>query len=281
MKIGIVGLGLIGGSFAKACSSRTGHTIYGYDTDARTMEMALQEDAVHAVLTQENLAEMDLLLLAVVPHLAIRYVEENAERIRGIVMDLCGVKRMVSGKLLPLSQKHGFLYIGAHPMAGREHGGYDNAASDMFDGASMILVPHDEIPEAVYILLRELGFSTMKLSTDALHDRMIAFTSQMAHVVSNNYCKSEVGEQHAGYSADSLRDLTRVAGLNAAMWSELFIGNKDNLLQELDRLLQDMTEMRNAIETENAGRLEELLEEGSQAKYRLFPRGVACDTYPS
>lgn len=281
MKIGIVGLGLIGGSFAQATSRRTHHEVYGFDTHAPSLERALGEKAIQHRLTEENVGQMDLLLLAVVPHLAVAYVEKHAAQIRGMVMDLCGIKRAVSRHIRPLAEKHGFLYIGGHPMAGRENGGYANASPQMFDGASMILVPHTEIPESINAYLRALGFANRKISTDETHDRMIAFTSQMAHVVSNNYCKSEVGVDHHGYSADSLRDLTRVAGLNAQMWSELFIGNKDFLLLELDRLMQDIGRMRDAIEQEKTEELEQMLEEGSAAKYRLFPRGVACDEYPS
>lgn len=281
MKIGIVGLGLIGGSFALATSRRTQHEVYGFDTDRSTMERALSEHSICAPLSPDLLPDIDLLLLAVVPHLAVEYVEAYGDRLRGVVMDLCGIKRAVSEKILPLAETHGFTYVGAHPMAGRESGGYENAAETMFDGASMILVPHTHIPDTVHDYLKALGFATKKVTTDAWHDRMIAFTSQMAHVVSNNYCKSEVGDQHPGFSADSLRDLTRVAGLNAKMWSELFIGNKENLLLELDRMLADMTKMRNAIAEEDACELERMLEEGSQAKYRLFPKGVACDNYPS
>lgn len=281
MKIGIVGLGLIGGSFALATSRRTPHRVFGYDTDDETMRRAFSDGAIEEALTRENVGEVDVLLLAVVPHLAVEFTRANAERIRGLVIDLCGIKRTVSEAIRPLAKAHGFSYLGGHPMAGREHGGYENAAEIMFDGASMILVPHETIPAWVNGYLEALGFRTVKISTDEEHDRMIAFTSQMAHVVSNNYCKSETGPDHQGFSADSLRDLTRVAGLNAKMWTELFIENGDYLLKEVDRLIEDITKMRNAIADKDRVALERMLEEGSRAKYRLFPKGVACDKYPS
>ena len=283
MNVGIIGLGLIGGSMAKSVKARTAHTVWGLDTDAETMTLARICGAIDGTLTDENLPQCDLILAAVRPGAAIEWVEAHGSNIAksAILVDLCGVKRVVVGKIAPIAEKYGFAYIGGHPMAGRENGGYANASPQMFDGASMILVPHTEIPESINAYLRALGFANRKISTDETHDRMIAFTSQMAHVVSNNYCKSEVGVDHHGYSADSLRDLTRVAGLNAQMWSELFIGNKDFLLLELDRLMQDIGRMRDAIEQEKTEELEQMLEEGSAAKYRLFPRGVACDEYPS
>lgn len=281
MKIGIVGLGLIGGSFALATRNRTEHQVFGFDTNENTMQKALAEGAITDVLTETNLPGMDLVLLAVMPSAAAEYVARHADKIRGVVMDVCGIKQAVSEKILPLSIQYGFVYVGGHPMAGRESGGYENATPSLFEGASMILVPHPEIPAFLHGYIRALGFTTERISTDEHHDAMIAFTSQMAHVVSNNYCKSETGLEHHGYSADSLRDLTRVGGLNARMWSELFIGNKKFLLKEVDRLLEDMQEMREAIAREDAVKLERLLEEGTRAKYRLFPRGVTCDAYPS
>ncbi len=281
MKIGIVGLGLIGGSFALATSRRTNHIVYGYDPDEVTMVRARADEAIAGVLTEENLSDMDLVLLGVVPHIAIDFVKRNAHRLKGVVMDLCGIKRAVSDVIFPLSVEHGFRYVGGHPMAGREYGGYDNAAEEMFDRMSMILIGHDEVPEGISEYMKVLGFSDLVYSDDEKHDRIIAFTSQMAHVVSNNYCKSKTGPEHRGYSADSLRDLTRVAGLNPVMWTELFIGNKDYLLEELDRLMQDLGRMAEAIREEDKEALELMLAQGSRAKHVLYPRGVACEEYRS
>lgn len=279
MKIGIVGLGLIGGSFALATARRTEHEVYGIDIDEVTMVRAKADECIVDVLTEENLPEMDLVLLAVVPHKAVAYAKENAHRFKGIVMDLCGIKRAVSREILPLAEQHGFRYIGGHPMAGREYGGYDNAAEEMFDHMSMILIGHDEVPKEIVDYMKVMGFKDIIFSDDEKHDRIIAFTSQMAHVVSNNYCKSPTGPEHRGYSADSLRDLTRVAGLNPVMWSELFIDNKDYLLAEVDRLMQDIQAMATAIREEDVETLELLLAQGSRAKHILYPRGVACEEF--
>ncbi len=279
MKIGIFGLGLIGGSFAQATSGRTSHEVYGFDINEESVAKALEDGAIKGILTGENLPEMDLVLLGVVPHIAVEFVQRNADRLKGIVMDLCGVKRIVAQGILPLSETHGFRYIGGHPMAGREYGGYINALPNMFDHCSMLLVPHGEIPDWIIEYIRALGFNEPVLTTDEKHDRIIAFSSQMAHIVSNNYCKSETGPEHRGYSADSLRDLTRVASLNPVMWSELFIANKDNLLAEVERLVKDIEIMADAIRREDAKELAGLLEAGCDAKKVLYPRGVACEEF--
>lgn len=275
MRIGILGLGLIGGSFALATRQRTGHRVCGWDSDARTMEQALKDGAIEEILTPDMLPTLDLLLLGVVPHVAVEYIRANAQGIRGLVMDLCGVKRAVSGEILPLSREYGFRYIGGHPMAGRERGGYANALPTLFHNCAMILVPHDGgIPEEILEYIRALGFDRVEVSEDDRHDRIIAFSSQLAHLVSTNYCKAKTAPEHWGYSADSLRDMTRVATLNPVMWSELFIANKDNLIQEAQRLIQDMETMVDALRREDQGELTKLLEEGRQAKDRMYPRGV-------
>lgn len=281
MKIGIFGLGLIGGSFALATSRRTDHEVFGFDINEASMTKAKADGAITGTLTAENLARMDLVLLGVVPHLAVEFVEQNASLFKGIVMDLCGVKRVVADGILPLAQAHGFRYIGGHPMAGREYGGYDNALPTMFDHCSMLLIPHGEIPDWIIHYLKSLGFTEPVITDDEAHDRIIAFSSQMAHVVSNNFCKSKTGPEHRGFSADSLRDLTRVASLNPTMWSELFIANKDNLLAEVGRLIEDIEIMADAIRREDSEELAMLLDQGCSAKKILYPRGVACEEFKS
>lgn len=274
MNIGIVGLGLIGGSFAQATKERTDHHVYGFDTDTFTMQTALGDRVIEGVLTNENLPSMDLVVLAVVPHLAVRFVEDNAALIRGTVLDCCGVKRAVSAGILPLSDQHGFRYVGGHPMAGREHGGYENATPNLFDDASMLLVPHGELPDWLAPYLWSLGFRPPVVTDDETHDRVLAYTSQMAHIVSSNYCKSPTGREHRGYSADSLKDLTRVASLNPVMWSELLIANADCVLPEVERLVQNIETMCRAIRAKDRVALERLLAEGSAAKAEMYPRGT-------
>ncbi|NLY73245.1 MAG: prephenate dehydrogenase/arogenate dehydrogenase family protein [Tissierellia bacterium] len=272
MIIGIVGLGLIGGSFAKATKAYTAHRVYGIDTDKKSLDDAIKDGSVDRVLDDENIKEADILLIALNPSAAVEFVKNN-RNIKGILIDLCGVKRAVSEVIVPLSKKHGFKYIGGHPMAGREVGGYQNSIPYLFQGTSMILLPHgQEIESYVIKYFKDIGFGQIKLSEDDAHDRIIAFTSQMAHVVSNAYVKSATGKEHFGYSTDSLKDLTRVATLDEKLWTELFMTNRDNLVFELDTLISGLMQYRNAIDKGDYDRLEELLKEGKEAKTVLYPK---------
>lgn len=271
-KIGIVGLGLIGGSFAKATTAYTDFEVYGYDIDKRTVQKAIVENTISLELDGSILGEMDLILLAVRPGIAKNFIEENRS-IRGVVIDLCGVKRDVSETVLPIAEKVGFTYIGGHPMAGREVGGYDNSVKDLYKGASMILVPHEgEVPEWIRDYFNKLGFENIKITTDDEHDRIIAYTSQLAHVVSNAFVKSKTAVEHFGYSADSLKDLTRVATLDSEMWSELFFKNSDNLINEIDTLIKELEKYKNAIENHDESMLKFLLDSGVESKKMMYPK---------
>jgi prephenate dehydrogenase len=273
MKIGILGLGLIGGSFAKATKAATSHVIYGADKNRETLRRALAEGTVDGILDETTLGECDLLLLAVRPGAAVDYALQ-CTKFPPFVVDLCGVKRVVSEKLLPLSAERGFRYIGGHPMAGKEVGGYENSSANLFEGASMILVPHGgDIPSLLKEYFAALGFQTLKISDDEEHDRVLAFTSQLAHVVSNAFVKSKTAEEHVGYSADSLKDLTRVATLDSDMWTELFLANGDYLVGEIDGLIRELEKYRRAISDKDAEALKLYLEEGCTAKERIYPKG--------
>lgn len=270
-KIGIVGLGLIGGSLAKATKECTGNIVYGLDIDQKTMESALKEGTIDQILDRNMVSKMDLTILALRPGIAVKFVEENPE-IKGILIDFCGVKTAVSDKILPLSKANGFTYIGGHPMSGKEVGGYENSKADLFKESSMILVPHENsVPKWVEEYFKGVGFETIIISDDITHDRIIAYTSQLAHIVSNAFVKSETASEHAGYSADSLKDLTRVATLDADMWTELFLINKENLSEEIDFLLEELRKYKNAIDSENEKELKKLLIEGVDKKKLMYP----------
>lgn len=270
MKIGIAGLGLIGGSLAKSIAQRTEHTLYAIDTDEETMRAASGDGVIRNVLTDEVLETCDLLLLALRPGAAVRYVQEHAAHMAKTVIDCCGVKRVVSEALLPLAKAHGFRYVGGHPMAGKEKGGYVNARADLFDGASMILVPHEGGAEEWSSFFLSLGFGRIQISDDETHDRILAYTSQLAHVVSNSFAKSETSRIHHGYSANSLQDLTRVATLDEEMWTELFLDNKDYLSAELTRIIDDLQRYRNALQSGDAQTLKKELRKGCEAKARML-----------
>lgn len=274
MTVGIVGLGLIGGSCAKALKAYGAHTVYGMDRDKETEEKAVFQGAIDAPLTEALLPACEVLLIALCPKAAIETLTAIAGRLSKacIVVDLCGVKRAVNEAFLALSKECGFSYVGGHPMAGSERSGYDVARADLFSGAWMILTPpeaaRDKVPvlEALFL---SMGFGGVRLSTPEEHDRIIAFTSQLAHVLSNAYVKSPRALMHKGFSAGSFRDLTRVAYLNETMWTELFLDNSDYLAEEIEGLSARLLAYANALKAGDAEALSALLREGRQQKERL------------
>ena len=272
MNVGIVGLGLIGGSMARSTKNRTAHIVWGEDIDSETMFLARMCGAMDAALTEENLPECDLLLLALRPHAAIEWMKTHAERIspKTIVIDLCGVKRTVVGELAPLAEQYGFSYIGGHPMAGRERSGFAASTDDLFVGASMILTPVSSndmrMLEKLQIFFTDIGFAQLTFSTPEEHDRIIAYTSQLAHISSNAYIKSPTAQQRRGFSAGSFQDMTRVARLDEAMWTELFLDDADFLMEELERFIHHLKEYQVALEQKDAKRLQALLRDGREKK---------------
>ena len=272
MNVGIVGLGLIGGSMAKAVKSRTAHTVYGIDLDSETMSLARMSGAIDAPLTDEILPQCDLVMVAIRPGAAIRWVEEHAHLIAksAILVDLCGVKREVVKAIAPIAAANGFAYIGGHPMAGRERSGFTAATEDLYAGASMILTPDDKtdmpLLETLKHFFLDVGFGSLTFSDPEEHDRIIAYTSQLAHIVSSAYVKSPEAQRRRGFSAGSFRDMTRVARLDEDMWTELMLCDADFLVGELGILIDNIAAYRDALAHRDAQRLHDLLKEGREAK---------------
>lgn len=275
MKIGIVGLGLIGGSFAKAIRQNTDHSVYGTDLHQEVIERARKLEAIEGELTPEALAQCDLVIIALYPQDTIDYLVTNRSGFRkgAIVMDCCGVKEMVCRHAEPIASENGFHFLGAHPMAGREFSGFRYSQKSLFRHASMILTPHTVFPKEEEEKLRgfwhSLGFSNIQVTTPREHDRIIAYTSQLAHVVSSAYVKSPVALEHAGFSGGSFHDLTRVARLNEEMWTELFLLNQENLTSEIDGIISRLEAYRDAISTGDREALWALLREGTLQKLTL------------
>ena len=272
MNVGIVGLGLIGGSMAKAVKSRTAHTVFGIDLDGETMSLARMSGAIDAPLTDETLPQCDLVMVAIRPGAAIRWVGEHAHLIAksAILVDLCGVKREVVKAIAPIAAAHGFAYIGGHPMAGRERSGFTSATEDLYVGASMILTPDDKtgmpLLETLKHFFLDVGFGSLTFSDPEEHDRIIAYTSQLAHIVSSAYVKSPEAQRRRGFSAGSFRDMTRVARLDEDMWTELMLCDADFLVGELGILIDNIAAYRDALAHRDAQRLHDLLKEGREAK---------------
>lgn len=277
MTVGIVGLGLIGGSMAKAYSA-AGHRVYGWDLDGSILEFAALTGAHQGTLDKDTLPLCDLVLLAVPPQAAIDWLLAHGTEIspNALVMDLCGTKRVVCASCFSLAERYGFTFVGGHPMAGTHNSGFKYARANLFRGAPMVLVPPEgftmELLDRVKFLLAPAGFGKLSVTTAEEHDRLIAFTSQMCHLVSNAYIKSPTARSHKGFSAGSYKDLTRVAWLNPAMWAELMLENRDNMLFELDTLLENLRAYRDSIAESDFETLRRLLEDGRTIKAEVDGR---------
>ena len=277
MTVGIVGLGLIGGSFAKAYHA-AGHTVLAFDTDRSTYDFAVLSGTVNGSLTDETLSTCDLILIAVIPSAAVGYLKQHAAHIgpKPVVIDCCGTKRVVCTACFPLAEQFGFTYLGGHPMAGTHNSGFKYATATMFHNAPMVLVPanHNDIEllSRVKELLAPAGFSRFSVTTAEQHDEMIAFTSQLAHVVSNAYIKSPTAGLHKGFSAGSYKDMTRVAWLAPKMWAELFLENKDFLMAELNTLIDNLRQYQDAMEHDDLPGLIQLLDDGRKRKEEVDGR---------
>ena len=277
MTVGIVGLGLIGGSFAKAYHE-AGARVLAHNRSRSTLEFAMLSGAVDGELTRENICQCDLVLVAVYPQAALAYLEEMGPYIGSgpVVMDCCGTKGMICEIGFKLASEYGFTYVGGHPMAGTQYSGLKYAKANMFVNAPMVIVPpkYDDIVflSRIKELLEPAGFGRITVTTAQKHDEMIAFTSQLAHVVSNAYIKSPTAMAHRGFSAGSYKDMTRVAWLNPQMWAELFVENREYLGKELDILIASLNEYREAIKNGDTDRLVSLLADGKRLKEEVDGR---------
>ena len=281
---GIVGLGLIGGSFARGYA-QAGVRVLAWDPDEDVM-MAASMGTVSGELNDETLGECDIIVLACYPEACIEWLAAHAqaladatdtEAIMGpVVIDTVGIKGIVCERAFNLARENGFYFVGAHPMAGTQFSGYAHSRADLFEGAQLVLVPPTvddslklELLSQVREMVRPLGFGKFSVTSAEEHDHVIAFTSQLAHVVSNAYVKSPTAQEHHGFSAGSYRDLTRVAHLNASMWAELMTDNAQYLSQELTYLIDSLVAYRDALEKKDEEQLKELLAEGDRIKRAL------------
>ena len=273
LNVGVVGLGLIGGSFAKAYA-QDGHHVWGADISREVIASALECGAIEGELTDDVLGQLDLVLVALYPEATVEYILSHAERFgeKTTVIDLCGVKGAVCPECFAAAERCGFTYVGGHPMAGLQFSGFKYSRDNLFRGASMIIVPPESaelgLLERISELLSPCGFGRITITSAKNHDAMIAYTSQMAHVVSSAYIKSPSSSMHRGYSAGSYKDLTRVAKLNENMWCELFFANREPLLAEIDIFIKEMKKYREALYKRDVEGMRTLLRDGRIAKER-------------
>ena len=271
MKVGILGLGLIGGSLARAYAME-GHSVYAAEKDEKMLSFAMLCGAVEAPLTEETIGQCDLILLAIYPDGSAGWLERMGCLISkdALVIDCCGVKQQICSRCFPVAEKYGFTFVGGHPMAGSQFSGFKYSRANLFSGQPMVLVPPRfddiELLDRVKQALEPCHFGRFSVTTAQKHDEMIAFTSQMPHILSNAFIKSPTAKEHKGFSAGSYRDLTRVAWLNPRMWAELFLENKKAVLFELDTYIESLTKYRDAIASHDESALITLLEEGKRRK---------------
>lgn len=271
MIVGILGLGLIGGSLARAYS-KAGHTVYVCERDSNMLEFAQLSGVVDAPLDESNLGSCDLVLLAIYAEAAAVWMQKNSPFISkdALVIDCCGIKQEICKQCFPLAEQYGFTFVGGHPMAGSHNSGFKYSRSNLFAGAPMVLVPprydDPDLLQRVKDALAPCEFKSFSVTTAEQHDKMIAFTSQMPHIISNAFIKSPTAQLHKGFSAGSYKDLTRVAWLNPYMWAELFLSNRKNILEELDTYIESLSSYRDAIYAGDHERLVSLLDEGRRRK---------------
>ncbi len=271
----VAGLGLIGGSMAKAIKKNTDCRVLGWNRTRSVSGKALSDGAIDAIAEDGDFAQCDMLIPALPPAAAEAFLLERIPQMKGgaLAVDLVGVKARLAASVGPVAKAHGVRYTGGHPMQGLAHAGYGRSFADLYKGASMILVPTEAtLPgdvEELGSFFRSVGFGRITVAEAEVQDHMIAHTSQLAHIVSNSYVKSPVSTNYVGFSGGSYKDMTRIAGLDETIWKELFIWNKASLLPEIDDLVENITRLRDAIEAEDYDGLEALLRAGREAKERI------------
>lgn len=275
MKIGVIGLGLIGGSMAKAIRLNSEHEVYGTDIDRTVVMRAKVMEAINGELTEDNIQDCDMLILALYPDDTVETIKKYAHLIKkgAYVVDCAGVKEKVCREIPKVAKEYGFIFVGGHPMAGIEKIGFKYSNAKIFANASMILTPDENIDIRVLETLKnfflEIGFGKITIKTPKDHDRIIAYTSQLAHVLSNAYVKSKTADEHRGLSAGSFKDMTRVAYLNERMWTELFFENKENLISEIAVLIDNLKTYKEKLEQDDWYGMKQILAEGREKKESL------------
>ncbi len=260
MTIAIIGKGLIGGSIEKA-ALRAGHDAEVFRGRGPT----------------PDLKRFDLVFVCVPPESIPGIVDQVAEKGNlkdgAIVLDIAGVKRPIADALAKYATEKRWHFVPGHPMAGKEKTGYANATPKLFDGASMILTPFPETPASVLETLepffKSLGFARVVVTDPKHHDEMIAFTSQLCHLISSAYVREDLSAVHTGYSAGSFRDMVRVGAPEPDTWTQLFFDNRDALLPVLDRYLARLQDFREALAANDRPRLHKALENGVTAKMQI------------
>lgn len=277
MKILIVGLGVIGASFAKGFKELGYNEVYGIDICEETLKKAKDLGIIKDGFLDGKtiLKECDLVIVAIYPKLVLKFINENKENFKdnAVITDVTGIKKVFIDeirKVLPKSVD----FVFGHPMAGREKSGIDFSSNEVFKGANYIITPIKENEENNINLIEnialELGFKKIKRISPEYHDKMIAFTSQLPHAIAVALINSDEEERDTGsFIGDSYRDLTRIANINEILWSELFLGNKENLLECIDKFEVELNFIKEAIKNEDKNVLIKTFEKSSNRRENL------------
>ena len=275
MNIGIIGLGLIGGSLGKSFVEKTAYKVFGKDISNDVVLQAISDKAIHEVLGEKDLANLDIAIIALTPRKIQAIMSDIIAKLKpgSLAIDACGIKSLSTQIMANFAKNYPEIqFISTHPMAGREVSGIKNSTPDLFRGASMILTPISASTDATSKLtdiFREIGFSKIFHSDTDEHDSMIAYTSQLPHIISSCYIQNEKALRHNGFSAGSFLDLSRVAKMNVGMWTELIFENREKMVPELDLLIRNLSAFRQALATSDEPRLAELFQAGDIMKRRV------------
>ena len=270
-KIAVIGLGIIGGSIC-ASLTRAGYAVYGYDLNDENCKEAVKKGYITE--KTENFSEFDVVFVAVPPKATIAVLNETAFKSGALVMDICGVKKSVENAVY--AKERDFRYLGLHPMAGKETSGLSSATAELFDGANLVITLAEKTEksaiEEAKKLAEDMKFGCIVECTADEHDKKIALTSQLAHLVSNAYVKSPQVVGCEPFTGGSFQDMTRIAGVDEKIWTQLYLFNKENVVEELDLLISHLSEYRDALKENNGEEVAERLKEGRLIREKIKRR---------
>lgn len=274
MKIAVIGLGLIGGSISKSIKNKTNYEVFAWDLNESARQNALDTQSIHGILENGNPKDCDIVIIALYTNAVISYIKQfqNDFKKGAFVIDCAGVKERICEEIPPIAKAKEFIFCGGHPMAGLEKSGFNASLENLFDGATMILTPIDIVAEKVEFIgdfFKEIGFGRIQISSSTKHDKVIAYTSQLAHVVSSAYIKDNLSDEISGFSAGSFRDMTRVAKLNEDMWTELFLENNEYLADEIDNIISHLQDFSNFIRNKNEKDLKAILKYNKETRMSI------------
>ncbi len=277
MKILVAGLGLIGGSVCKAVHAYTDHSVYGWNRTQSVAQKALAEHAIDGIVTQDC-SGFDFIIVCLYPDMTRTWIREHIQTMsrNTIVIDVSGVKTDLPEEMTALCAEYDIYYLSTHPMAGKEKAGFNVSDEGLFQGANFIMTPLSQTPKFVIAQVQnfahQIGFRKFVITTPAQHDKMIAYTSQLAHVVSSAYVQSPEIELETGFSGGSFHDMTRIATMNEDMWTDLFLENQESLLYELDLLIQNLMSYRKALSDQDRDAIYALIRDGRLRKEQNLER---------